>query len=477
MIPVVKDTVIRTQPKPKENLVPFQCSAAIGQKLSFVDPSVHRLLGWSGQEMMSTHLCWSALVHPADRQDLFSKIHSLTPETPIQCDYRIRCRDGYYKRVRSQFSLSQNKTLISGHWLDLSIVPSQPSREQRYTLLLESIVEVTSSLFKPSELEQGMSQVLAKIGAVAGVDQIYFLGMDGTSNLQKAADSTQRETAPPNFFAWARHSPHARHSPGHWLKEALHQPDHHPIWQHLFKGRSLQGEAQFMPAELSKCLTEQKIHSILLLPIIQEDQFSGVLGIENRDRAQDWYEHEILALQHLTQILGAALKQFHAESRLSHYAFHDPLTELPNRALLLNRLEQCIKRKARHSNYSFAVLFLDLDRFKPVNDRLGHDVGDHLLIQVAQRLSRCVRPSDTVARLGGDEFVILLDEIVDISDAELVIQRLRNELTRHFHINGNDIHIDVSVGIALSSMDYDSAEAILQEADLEMYRAKHAGRD
>ena len=319
-----------------------------------------------------------------------------------------------------------------------------------------------------------MGQVLAKIGALTGVDQMYFLGVgqDGTEE----SDGLKDFSSESELFAWARHSLGRHPSPGNWLQTAYVHSGEHPVWQQLFQGRTFQGCVDAMPADMAICLQQQDIFSILLLPVIRQDRVVGVLGFENRKSVQDWTERELLVLQQLKQILGAALHKFHMESRLSHYAFHDPLTELPNRALLLNRLEQNIKRKVRYSDYSFAVLFLDLDRFKPINDRLGHEVGDHLLIQVAQRITACIRPCDTVARLGGDEFVVLLDEIVDVSDAEAVIERIRSELTRRFEVDGHDLHIDVSIGIVLSSEESKSAEAILQKADLAMYRAKKSGR-
>ncbi|MEM9136785.1 MAG: EAL domain-containing protein [Cyanobacteria bacterium P01_F01_bin.42] len=346
--------------------------------------------------------------------------------------------------------------------------------ERRYVNLLECIVEVTHGLFTPAELEKSLNQILAQIGGITGVDGIYYLGMSMIA--PPPGRLAQKFFSTPDFFTWTRHSSEVTQSPGAWLKEALKNSDTHPVWQALLQGRSLEGTPDSMPADIALCLHEQSIHSILLMPTLWQQQVIGVLGIENRRSNQDWTGPELLALQQLNRILGVALKQFYMESHLAHYAFHDPLTELPNRALLLNRLEQCIKRKARHKDYSFAVLFLDLDRFKPINDRLGHKVGDHLLVQVAQRLSACIRPGDTVARMGGDEFVILLDEIFDVPEAEIVIQRIRSELTRRFQIAGHDLHIDASIGIALSSADLQSGEAILQKADLAMYRAKNAGK-
>ncbi len=165
-----------------------------------------------------------------------------------------------------------------------------------------------------------------------------------------------------------------------------------------------------------------------------------------------------------------------AEEQLLHDAFHDSLTSLPNRALMVDHLENAVERAKRHKDYRFAVLFLDLDSFKVVNDSLGHLAGDQLLIKIARRLESCVRPGDTVARLGGDEFTVLLDYIHDFDEAEVVAERIRAALERPFNLDGQNVFSSASMGIAQSSAEYESAEDILRDADTAMYQAKYKGR-
>lgn len=165
-----------------------------------------------------------------------------------------------------------------------------------------------------------------------------------------------------------------------------------------------------------------------------------------------------------------------AEDRLVHDAFHDVLTGLPNRALFINLLERSIARLKRRGDYRFAVLFLDIDRFKVVNDSLGHMVGDQLLMAVSRRLAACLRPGDTVARLGGDEFTILLDDIADESDATRVAERVQSELMTPFTIRSHEVFTSASIGIALSGPAYRRPEEILRDADTAMYRAKSHGK-
>ena len=163
------------------------------------------------------------------------------------------------------------------------------------------------------------------------------------------------------------------------------------------------------------------------------------------------------------------------EERLAHQAFHDPLTGLPNRALFLDRLEHALTRAARHDE-AIAVLFLDLDRFKVINDSLGHEVGDQLLIAAAARLQGCLRAEDTVARLGGDEFTILLETLDDSRDAVRVAQRITEALQAPVTIGEQELFVTTSIGIALSNGRHTSPSALLRDADTAMYRAKQAGK-
>ena len=156
-------------------------------------------------------------------------------------------------------------------------------------------------------------------------------------------------------------------------------------------------------------------------------------------------------------------------------AFHDALTGLPNRALFGDRLEQALHRAARDLR-SVAVLFLDLDNFKVVNDSLGHHVGDDLLVQVASRINSCLRAEDTAARLGGDELAVLVVDVQDESDAQQVADRLTEALRAPFRIAGRDVVVTASIGVAVSAPDRQDRDALLQAADLAMYRAKSNGR-
>lgn len=164
------------------------------------------------------------------------------------------------------------------------------------------------------------------------------------------------------------------------------------------------------------------------------------------------------------------------ETQLRHNAYHDALTGLPNRALLMEELSDVLAQVKHDPDYLFAVLFLDLDRFKVVNDSLGHTFGDKLLKVIAKDLQACISKGNLVARLGGDEFAILLDDIRELSDATQVAERIQQQLNRPFILDGQEVFTSVSIGIALSSTGYNEPEEILRDADIVMYRAKAQGR-
>jgi diguanylate cyclase (GGDEF)-like protein/PAS domain S-box-containing protein len=164
-----------------------------------------------------------------------------------------------------------------------------------------------------------------------------------------------------------------------------------------------------------------------------------------------------------------------SEQQLLHDAFHDALTGLPNRALYLDRLDRSLARATRNPEHRVAVLFLDLDRFKLINDSLGHLMGDRLLAETARRLERCLRPEDTVARLGGDEFALLLEGITVAGDAVHIAERIQQQLKKPVTLGGHEVFASGAIGIALSAPGGGKAEDLVRDADTAMFRSKALG--
>lgn len=262
-----------------------------------------------------------------------------------------------------------------------------------------------------------------------------------------------------------------------------------------------------VPAPAQKVAQEFSLSASILAPLIYDQRCLGLICLHQceEEGPREWTDDEIRLVKAIANQCAIAVyqaelygkvqheleKREQMEAQLRYEACHDSLTHLANRAFLMHQLEQALTR-ANHSHIlknnvalgngdpimacSFAVLFIDLDHFKDVNDSLGHLMGDRLLCDVAQRLETCIQPKDTIARLGGDEFVVLLEYISDISTAIDMANQIHHVLTAAFSIEGQEIFIDASIGIAPGQSHYEQAAQLLRDADAAMYRAKQDGR-
>lgn len=255
-----------------------------------------------------------------------------------------------------------------------------------------------------------------------------------------------------------------------WMSDVMHDP-------------------RFLRAAAAR---ECGLHAAFAFPLLVGNEVAAILEFFS-SKVTELDAGLIKVMVHVGTQLGRVIERKRHEDKLLHNAFHDPLTQLPNRTLLLDRLSHCIRKAKRHPNYKFAVLFVDLDRFKIVNDSLGRRAGDRLIVEIAQRLLRSIRSADlvsrpadpqrptqqldegTLARLGGDEFAVLLDDIRDASDSVRVAERIQQQLASPFLIGKQEVFSTASIGIAFSDTGYSLAEDMLRDADTAMYRAKTLG--
>jgi diguanylate cyclase (GGDEF)-like protein len=239
--------------------------------------------------------------------------------------------------------------------------------------------------------------------------------------------------------------------------------------------------ADFPPTELYARTDGPAGDIVFLVPVRSPNRDWGVLAAVSRIQAttppgREMMNHSgaLLAAALDYEVMMASLRE--KEEGLRNAALHDHLTGLPNRVLLEDRMEQAGLRASRQPDYRFAILLIDLDGFKAVNDTHGHAAGDLLLIEVARRLTKLLRKSDTVARLGGDEFVILLDGLATANAYEAVCDNIRAAVAKPFSIDGSRLSVGLSIGVAVSGLGSSDPDHLLREADAEMYRAKSASR-
>jgi diguanylate cyclase (GGDEF)-like protein/PAS domain S-box-containing protein len=248
-------------------------------------------------------------------------------------------------------------------------------------------------------------------------------------------------------------------------------------------------QANLIPC-YAQMLRESQVRANLVTPLFQDNQLWGFLIVQQCAHPRQWQKDEIRLLQKLSAQVAIAIQQAELyqeiqtqltereklAEQLRHEAMHDGLTQLPNRNLLMDRLQHIFdlyqREEHRDHTFSFALLFLDLNGFKMINDTLGHDAGDQLLITVAERLKNCLRAIDTVGRLGGDEFLVIIEEISSQEDAIQVAHRIQKAFAPPAYLNGEEVKLSTSIGIVINHPQYRNPEQMMRDADQAMYEAK-----
>ncbi|GGJ42792.1 diguanylate cyclase domain-containing protein [Deinococcus roseus] len=334
-------------------------------------------------------------------------------------------------------------------------------------------------------LENLLNRMMVTVMQCAGAQQVTLLLKDGENWFTEATHSAQQSTP----------------------RVMLHQPLRDlplSVVQYVIQTREsvVEGNArhsQRFPAETH--FRDNDTRSVLCLPILHQGEVKGVLYLENNLASHVFTERQVQVLQllssqmaisiehariysHLEELVQertAALESAYVDLQKSqeevrHLAYHDSLTGLPNRKLLTDRMEQALARCRRHGG-SLAMVYLDLDGFKEVNDTLGHDAGDQLLCEVADRLRQVVRTTDTVSRMGGDEFVVLLESLESLQELEAVARRIFGSFRDPIVLKGQALELRSSVGLSMLHSLEDSPEDLLQRADHNMYLAKRSGKN
>jgi diguanylate cyclase (GGDEF)-like protein/PAS domain S-box-containing protein len=387
----------------------------------YMSPQIEMVLGYTPQEWLDDPDLWLKVVHPEDQKEI-SAIGDATrlAGRPFSAEYRMVRRDGRVIWIRESSVMIRNEAGEPQLWQGI-------------------MLDVTEQKLSEHALRASERRFRAIFdGSSVGIAQVDLEGRILEVN-RALGDLLGRE---------------AEELVGSMLVDHVH-PDDAQIVEEQFgpiaAGRldHYEGDRRYRRADGSVIW----VHSAASL-VRDEDGAPGFV---------------ILMLQDVTS-------RKLAEQELSHRALHDPLTGLPNRDLLYDRLQMALARMPRQEAAT-AVLFLDLDRFKDVNDTFGHDAGDRLLVAVARRFEGVLRPSDTVSRFGGDEFVILCEDIAGEDGAVTAAWRVLQSLARPFVLEEGEVYVEASVGVAVAVGPRQRPEALIRDADAAMYRAKQLGRN
>src|SRR5918993_4522434 len=387
----------------------------------YMSPQIETLTGYSPEDCKDPDLRWR-MVHPDDRERMQTEDdRTYEPGEVVVTEYRVLHRDGRTLWVRNESLIIEDETSGSRYWQ--GFMTDITDRK----LVEEALRRSEVNLAEAQRIARlGSWEWDLKTGEVWWSDEAYRI-----FGFEPQQFSPTLETVAELFH------PEDRHLIGAEIDDAPHKDEPYD-----FEHR-----------------------------IVRPD--GKVLWVHRRGQVVRGDRGETL------RIIGTIrdiTKQKALEERLQYQAFHAPLTDLPNRRLFIDRLKQALRRTRRQKERKVAVLFMDLDNFKVVNDSLGHEVGDQLLVAVGQRLEGCLRRGYVVARFGGDEFTVLLEGVSDARHAEEAAERITRELSAPFSIEGHLVFVTTSIGIVLSDAVGGGSEDLLRAADIGLYRAKDKGK-
>jgi diguanylate cyclase (GGDEF)-like protein/PAS domain S-box-containing protein len=440
-----------------------QLLAVLGRTgtLEYISPALRRLVGWSPAHQPER--VPDDTVHPEDRPRFRAELTEMVAKgTPrLESGLRLAGADGSWRHVEVVVANLADDKRVRGLVLNMSDVTERRRAEvelRRRARQQEIIALLGHRALTGVDLDVLASEAAAMVRATLDVDlsSVFEVDPDGAKLVLRAGwgwgpDMVGTFRRPVRIDT---HAGQALSTGGAVVVEDL--------------GRDIRVEG-------SNTLRRMGMVSGVMVPIQGGVRAFGVLGVHTKERRRFAHD-DIHFLEAAANVLATAAERRQVEESIRLQSVHDALTKLPNRTLFLDRLHQALGRIARNGR-TVAVLFLDIDRFKVVNDGLGHVVGDMLLVEVAARLQEVVRPSDTVARFGGDEFVVLCDDLDADLDAVEVAERVAEALRRPFLLSGREVVSGASVGIATASgVDHEGAEALVRDADAAMYRAKDRGK-
>jgi diguanylate cyclase (GGDEF)-like protein/PAS domain S-box-containing protein len=438
-----------------------------------VNPALTRIYGYdSSKDLIETlaDIGETLYVQPQRRAEFMALMqHS---NTLSDFESEVFCKDGRViwisEHARAVRDAQGSLLHYEGITQDITARKQAELELQRRDALLKGVAAATNYLLVNTEDKTAIAKALAALGTSAAVDRVYIY--------ENHPQTATGETAMSMRHEWTRTTiTPSIHQP-HWQNQSYEALGLTLWYEALLLGQTIKGITSRLSTAQQKLFNKDKILSIILVPILIDGILWGYIGFDDCQTERQWSKSEETILQAMAGSFGGAIKRHLAESTMRHQALHDQLTELPNRILFNDRLSVILAMAHRHATQA-AILFIDLDRFKVVNDTLGHAVGDRLLQKATQRLLSCLRQEDTIARWGGDEFIIVLPNLTQPGDVIPIVERILAVMIPPFLLEGHELHVTSSIGIALYPQDGKDEETLVRNADAALYRAKAQGRN
>ncbi|SDF82848.1 PAS domain S-box-containing protein/diguanylate cyclase (GGDEF) domain-containing protein [Onishia taeanensis] len=414
------------------------CAVDVEGRFVFISSACERILGYSQQELMGTPMI--DLVHPDDRQrTLATAAEVMDGQLKMHFENRYIHRDGHAVDIMWTARWLEEERIRLAVARDVTAIKRAERVQQAIYRISEAVYQVDGLV----ELYQRIHRVIGELLPADNFQVVLFDAAKGWLTFPYYID--ERLPLPASQPL----------TPGTPLSDVLHF-----------------GQALLITAEQAEAQGQAWI-DWLGVPLISQDGVIGAVVMQSYSDVIRYTEEEKALLQFISTQVAAAISRKQTEARLEHMARHDPLTALPNRMLFNQHVDMCLKRAMRNGE-PLALLYLDLNDFKDINDTLGHEAGDELLCEVARRLEKSVRDSDMVGRMGGDEFTVLLTDVADQAAVSVVADKIRAALAEPFRLGGRRLEVEmtVSIGTALYPEQGSDRQQLFRHADNAMYAIK-----
>jgi diguanylate cyclase (GGDEF)-like protein/PAS domain S-box-containing protein len=455
-----------------ENAIEGIFQTTLAGRYITANPRLAKIYGYdSAEELMSsiTNIETQLYVNPRRRQTLIALLKN--QDEVVNFESQAYCKDG------RMISISENTRVLRDHQgevigfegsvIDITQKKQADAEIVRRDRLFKAVAEAATILLGETQFETAIAQALTKMGKAAKVNRVCLFENQPHPVSQQPTMSLRYEwtkvgVSPVLAQPHWRNQPYETFAVGRWDEQFRHN-------------QFVVGNCQDYSNPAQAILRQDQMYGFLLIPVNLQQELWGYVGFYDSQQRQ-WSSSEQTILGMMATSISSALQREATEAEIRDRALHDSLTHLPNRRFF-EQILQATLEKTHYPRQQLAVMFLDLDRFKTINDTLGHRIGDQLLQQVAHRLQACLTDSETLARWGGDEFVILLPELESQEQVVQLSQQLLEAVAAVFWLDHNELYVTLSIGITLLRGDNHDSETLIRQADTALYQAKELGKN